>query len=146
MSELFTMVYWSSGRTPVKLRRRSSNRRKRRAYQPVACSSDWLRAAIASSRTCLADQCVACSASLASVSGLATSTSGLTWSKDSFPCERASEIFGSWCSFAAAVTHSRAVVAVTPQRWTSHATMEVAPSTRQALRRSSSTTAASNWL
>ena len=112
----------------------------------MARSSDSFRAAIASSRTCLADQRVACSASVASVSGLATSTRGLTWSKESFPCERASEILGSAWSLAAAVTHSRAVAAVTPQRWTSQATMDVAPSTRQAFRRSSSTTAASSWL
>ena len=52
---------------------------------------------MASSRTCLADQWVACSASLASVSGLATSTKGLTWSKESFPCDSASEILGSDC-------------------------------------------------
>jgi 2-succinyl-5-enolpyruvyl-6-hydroxy-3-cyclohexene-1-carboxylate synthase len=44
-------------------------------------------------------------------------------------------------SDVAAVTHSRAVVAVTEQRWTSHETMVVAPSTRHALRRSSSATA-----
>ena len=84
--------------------------------------------------------------SWASVSGLATSTSGLTWSKESFPCDSASAILGSEGSLAAAVTHSRAVAAETPHRWTSQATMEVAPSTRQARRRSSSATAARSWL
>ena len=144
MSELFTTAYWSSGSTPVRLRRRSSKRRKRLANWPVAWASDWFRAALASSRTCLADQRVACSAKVASVSGLATSTRGLTWSNESFPLDSASEICGSWLSLAAAVTHSRAVAAVTPHRCTSQPTMEVAPSTRQARRRSSSTTAASS--
>ena len=69
---------------------------------------------------------------VASVSGLATSTRGFTWSKESFPCDSASAILGSDGSLAAAVTHSRAVAAETPQRWTSQATMDVAPSTRQA--------------
>jgi len=86
------------------------------------------------SRTCLADQCVASSASLASVSGLATSTRGFTWSKESFPCESASAILGSDGRRAAAVTHSRAVAAETPHRWTSQTTIEVAPSTRHARR------------
>ena len=112
----------------------------------MACSSDCWRAAIASSRTCFADQCVACSASVASVSGFATSTSGLTWSKESFPCDRASEILGSSFNLVAAVTHSRAVAAATPHCCTNQATIDVAPSTRQALRRSSSTTAANSWL
>ena len=39
-----------------------------------------------------------------------------------------------------------AVAAETPHRWTSQATMEVAPSTRHARRRSSSATAARSWL
>ena len=112
----------------------------------MACSSDCCRVVIASSRTCFADQCVACSASVASVSGFATSTSGLTWSKESFPGDRASEILGSSFNLVAAVTHSRAVAAVTPHRCTNQATIDVAPSTRQALRRSSSTTAANSWL
>jgi hypothetical protein len=64
-----------------------------------------------------------------------------TWSKESFPCESASAILGSDGRRAAAVTHSRAVAAETPHRWTSQATMEVAPSTRHARRWSSSATA-----
>ena len=55
-------------------------------------------------------------------------------------------MFGRDLSLAAADTQSRAVAALTPQRCTSQATMDVAPSTRQARRRSNSTTASSNWL
>ena len=43
MRELFTTAYWSSGSTPVRLRRRSSKRRKRLANWPVAWTSDWFR-------------------------------------------------------------------------------------------------------
>ena len=103
MSELFTTAYWSSGSTPgqaaapVVEAEEAPGVETRRPARRIGCGRRC-----ASSRTCLADQWVACSASVASVSGLATSTRGLTWSKESFPCERASEIFGSAWSLAAA--------------------------------------------